>query len=391
MLVFDPLALGTSVLSTLSCLFYYYVPEHWGHSEISYPVSWSVASFVVIFPVTFTINQSFARRERGNNCLAQIKSLIVHVYLAHSIWDWDKSKNGRRNMPSAHAQGVKHILLTQVEILTDCLNLPPICPTRTHDGESFSFEKKDEFEVRVEQRRKALARMMSCVRQLGCCVELLKYHGLPANEASRANQYSHMVQTDINEVLQLKDFRTPLRIRAFVQIYLCLLPIFYGPNYAHMAKHGTNLPFAICFSIFISMALVGLFNVQIGLEDPFRGGTDGIDVNIWRLDVIQRLDAVSEPVQLSWDNRTWPSTDGRLSGGAMEEGLPSDAVVADLYLQGRDAGSAGSAGGLPSRSIRSLSDADNNGNMSLPLHMATGASGSRGLRCRTPPRSPKVE
>jgi hypothetical protein len=294
LLLFDPFALFTALLSVASVLFYYYIPEHYHHAELSYPVSWSVASFVVIFPVTFTIGQSFSRRERGNTCLAQIKSLMIHIYVAHSIWDWDKTKNGRRNMPAVHAAGVKNILLQQAEILNDCLNLPPICPTRTKDGESYSFEDTEKFGARVEERRVLMARMMKCVRELGCCVELLKYHGLPANEASRVNQYSHMVQTDINDALQLKDFRTPLRIRgewapgvasvlnaililtcsfplsslgtqppAFVQIYLVLLPIFYGPNYAHMAKHGTNLAFAICFSIFISMALVGLFNVQV--------------------------------------------------------------------------------------------------------------------------------
>jgi hypothetical protein len=182
LLLFDPFALATACMSIASVLFYFYVPEAYHHSELSYPVSWTVASFVVIFPVTFTIGQSFSRRERANNCLAQIKSLMVHIFVAHSIWDWDKSRNGRRNMPSVHAAGVKSILLQQAEILTDCLNLPPICPTRTQEGESYSFEKRDQFEDRVEERRVLLARMMKCARELGCCVELLKYHGLPANE-----------------------------------------------------------------------------------------------------------------------------------------------------------------------------------------------------------------
>lgn len=114
LLLLDPLAIATASISVASVLFYYYVPEAYHHSELSYPVSWTVASFVVIFPVTFTIGQSFSRRERGNNCMAQIKSLMVHIYVAHSIWDWDKSKNGRRNMPSVHAAGVKSILLQQV-------------------------------------------------------------------------------------------------------------------------------------------------------------------------------------------------------------------------------------------------------------------------------------
>ena len=56
-------------------------------------------------------------------------------------------------------------------------------------------------------------------------------------------------------------------------------------------------------SLFISTALVALFNVQVGLEDAFVAGNDGIDLQIWKDGLRQQLDALEDPVVLEWDNR----------------------------------------------------------------------------------------
>jgi hypothetical protein len=299
-LIVDPFAIFTGCLSIASVLYYTYAYD----KMFAYPVSWSCMSFVVIFPITYVIGQAFRRRENGLEHLAQIKSLLVHVYIAHSEWDWGKDKNGRSAIPEEHAAGVKRILLDQADILSDALMLPPLCATATREQpEAYSMESIEYYSARLTVRERSMCRMMHTIKRLAMAVELLKYHGLPANEASRVNQYSHMIQTNVNNLLQLKDYRTPLRVRAFVRVYIALLPGLYGPYYADMAKKGLTVWFAIVFALFISTALVALFNVQVGLEDAFVAGNDGIDLQIWKDGLRQQLDALEDPVVLEWDNR----------------------------------------------------------------------------------------
>ncbi len=56
-------------------------------------------------------------------------------------------------------------------------------------------------------------------------------------------------------------------------------PILFGPYFADMAN-STHIAFSIFFSVSCSMAVQGLFNIRIGMEDPFasdRGFSDVID------------------------------------------------------------------------------------------------------------------
>ena len=130
-------------------------------------------------------------------------------------------------------------------------------------------------------------RIVYLVRQLAIKVEDFKRYGLSPSEASRLHQYSTKFYINLQNLLDIKDFRTPYLVRSFARVYILILPLFYGPYYAEVAhggydggegghgdftRHGTNLLFACCLSAFTSLAQVGLFNAQDGLEDAFRPG-----------------------------------------------------------------------------------------------------------------------
>ena len=62
-----------------------------------------------------------------------------------------------------------------------------------------------------------------------------------------------------------------------------MLPIFYGPYYVYLThtddQFATNFAFCLTLSVVTSLILVGIFNVEIAMEDPFvGGGLDGIRV-----------------------------------------------------------------------------------------------------------------
>ena len=57
------------------------------------------------------------------------------------------------------------------------------------------------------------------------------------------------------------------------------MPLFYGPYYLHVARTGLNetpdIFFALALSVMTSCVMIGIFNVEKALEDPFSG--DGLD------------------------------------------------------------------------------------------------------------------
>lgn len=87
----------------------------------------------------------------------------------------------------------------------------------------------------------------------------------------------------------LKEYRTPQAFRAFARVYVLLVGALYGPYYVRLgmgqwsSSRQQNLGLALAFAVAMQIAFSGLFNVMLGLEDPFarrggRGQTDSIHV-----------------------------------------------------------------------------------------------------------------
>jgi len=79
----------------------------------------------------------------------------------------------------------------------------------------------------------------------------------------------HKIHETIDKLCNVKEFGTPQGIRSMVRCYICLIiPLFFGPYWALVSQSGD---FAVAFfvSIAFQIALTGLLNVAITLEDPF--------------------------------------------------------------------------------------------------------------------------
>lgn len=73
----------------------------------------------------------------------------------------------------------------------------------------------------------------------------------------------------IDKLCNVKEFGTPQGIRAMVRCYICIIiPLFFGPYWALISQEAD---FAVAFfvSLAYQIALTGLLNVAITLEDPF--------------------------------------------------------------------------------------------------------------------------
>ena len=84
----------------------------------------------------------------------------------------------------------------------------------------------------------------------------------------------------IDKLSNVKEFGTPQGIRAMVRCYITLvIPLFFGPYWAWVSQ---NADFAVAFfvSCAFQIALTGLLNVAITLEDPFDNvGMGGVFVD----------------------------------------------------------------------------------------------------------------
>ena len=76
------------------------------------------------------------------------------------------------------------------------------------------------------------------------------------------------------------------------------LPLFYAPYYVYVATAGTsgvhtNFAFALTLSIATSVTMIGIFNVEMALEDPFtEQGLDGVKVHRAIGRVLDTLDVI---------------------------------------------------------------------------------------------------
>lgn len=78
----------------------------------------------------------------------------------------------------------------------------------------------------------------------------------------------------------IKMYRTPQALRSFARIFTLILPAFYAPTFAQLARDVQSLGMGISFGLLIAVGLSGLFNAIQVLEDPFVGflTLDGINV-----------------------------------------------------------------------------------------------------------------
>ena len=147
----------------------------------------------------------------------------------------------------------------------------------------------------TERRRENLWRVYRMINALSLANEGLRKssltcehnasvsQGIKQGEISRVNQYLAEVMGRFQELKNIADYRTPLGLRTFCELFIVILPVIFGPHYAHYAKTSQVMGYVL--AVLYSVVLVGLFNVQTDLEDPFDGGeeenTDDINLNVW--------------------------------------------------------------------------------------------------------------
>jgi len=201
----------------------------------------------VVFPIVFSINSAYKRRETALSDYGSIKSHGHAIFLAAR--DWLEEQDPALQAAIRDDMGG---LLTSIR---DLLVAPAA-------------------ELRERERS-----VYDAFSRLSMHIKGFRTRGMVANEVSRCNQYLSKMVVSFENLKHIYQYRTPVTLRAYSNIFILLLPILYGPYFAEISKdYSQGLEFLM--PVLFSVILVGLDNIQEHLENPFdQIGEDDIVIN----------------------------------------------------------------------------------------------------------------
>jgi hypothetical protein len=212
-----------------------------------YPLT--LIATAIIFPIVFSINGAYKRRELALTQYGILKSHGKAIYFVARDWLEDPSRETLERSKSRLK-----------ELFEACRNL--------------FTDKVENIRANEEEVYKAFSELSKFIKND------LRGNGLASGEVSRTNQYLSKMFLAFEDVKHIYQYRTPRTLRTFSAIFISLLPILYGPYFAFVAAEYSQYLTYVMPALF-SLILVSLSNIQDHLENPFDGiGEDDISVNV---------------------------------------------------------------------------------------------------------------
>lgn len=118
--------------------------------------------------------------------------------MANALWNW--GDNGRSKLPLDHVRKTKKLLVTVLRDICTLLLLPTLTRGR-HRLTVRGRQIASRYEPTVEELQMEI---MLSFKSLHEQVEVMKAVGLPANEASRINQYHWLLQARLEKLQNIK-------------------------------------------------------------------------------------------------------------------------------------------------------------------------------------------
>ena len=257
--VINAKAVIISILAVLSML----VCQRFGWTA-EFPLT--LIATAVIFPIVFSIGGAYKRREAALDDYSSIKAHGRAIYFASRDWLEDTD-------PALREQGRAQL----GELMRNCRALfkSPVSDMTEHEN--------------------AVYRGFS---DLSLFIKTMRQRGLASGEVSRCNQYLSKMITAFENIKHIYQYRTPVTLRAYSDIFIIVLPILYGPYFAAIAAdYSPGLEYLM--PILFSVIFVGLDNIQAHLENPFdQIGEDDILINAEKF--VSRLELGSDAAANGW-------------------------------------------------------------------------------------------
>ena len=209
----------------------------------------AVVMTAVVFPIVFSINAAYQRRETALAEYAAMKAHGQAIFLATRDW-----------LPEHNAAALDAVRKLMERLFSNTRDLLMAPPSELRITEKRVYDDFSELSLFVRNE--------------------LRQNGLASGECSRTNQYVSKMMISFETIKHIYEYRTPISLRAFSDFFLMILPVLYGPYFAHL---GSDYLFGLIYvpPVLFSLVLVTLDNIQDHLENPFdQVGEDDIVMDV---------------------------------------------------------------------------------------------------------------
>jgi predicted membrane chloride channel (bestrophin family) len=205
----------------------------------------------VVFPIVFSINAAYRRREESLRYFGELKAHAVALYYVHRDW-----VPGDAGGASAHAGRMREVVQDLLQAVREDL------------GQGGRTEA-------------SFAKVFGVFSRISGSLEQLRQAEVTNSEISRANQYMSKMMISYERMRNIALYRTPIALRAYSRVFLNLFPIAFGPYFAYLCSESTTFPYVgYMVAVLYSLVLVTLDNLQEHLEDPYDElGADDIKLD----------------------------------------------------------------------------------------------------------------
>lgn len=226
-----------SLISTWLCMRYNIVAD--------FPLT--LVGIAIVFPVVFSIDSAYDRRERALQQLADFEAHLTALNIATRDW---------MNIEDKEFVG------------------------RFKDNLVELYASLRDFFVGEDHDNSKEALINTRLRILSESVQELRRFDLPSGEMSRVNQYISKVLVDIENLKAIYVYRTPITLRAYSRVFIYSFPVIYGPYFVY-ASQNYSAGLEYMMPVLFSFILVSLDNIQNHLENPFdQIGEDDIKFEV---------------------------------------------------------------------------------------------------------------
>jgi hypothetical protein len=216
----------------------------------------TLIGIAVVFPIVFSIGTAYARREKALTHYSTLKAYGRAIFFATRDWVPETDKKFQNKL--------KRILYS---LLINCRELFMAGRVERDRRERDVYTKFSDLSEHMESCRK---------------------RGMTNSEVSRANQHLGKMLEAFESMKHIYQYRTPVTLRAYSKVFIFVLPIFYGPYFAYLAR-DLHTMLIYLMPILFSIILVSLDTIQDHLENPFdQVGEDDVRINAEKF--IKRLD-----------------------------------------------------------------------------------------------------
>lgn len=216
--------------------------------EIKYNFDLTIISIAIIFPLVFTIQAAFRRREKALDHLSRFKSSLLIVHRC-----FERCKK----LPEDKMAEIKGRLQSVSDSMMGYL------AEGTND-------------------------QVSLRSNLRFVSEFLMVHKeeIGSGEAFKILRFMKDVHASVENTIAIFTHQTPVSLRAYCQIFIYVFPFIYSPALLHRLDQGTPSWVVYGLSCVTGFILISLFNVQDQMENPFdQHGLDDIRVKDFRLEL----------------------------------------------------------------------------------------------------------